>query len=615
MLSINLKNYLQEKVQGEYGQIDVSKNNIQNLNEKIKLFEKMLEIEKDNERYNEKTREIVQDLERVAAERGKVDFNKVANIKLILEIAAEIAQKGQEKSGEEYKIFYTLKIINDENMLNAIFKVDNEGKLVKSIERIKEIESYLKRVKKQELIPYIRAYYFCENPEIFKEVEQGPIYDYWKYFNALIIAYIEISDKIREKILNEYIEKVLKIQEYLQNIIKDYEGKINFKYIPSSVTKQETYDELIKDNEDEKAISTVPFITINEDKQLKKIKLVGFAGVGKTTTLEYIEYQDACNYQEKGKIPVIINLITVEDKNETIEKLIARKLKGKNKEIKAENENSEAGKEDERTKNNNSKVEEEDTEIVEYLIQKNRINLYLDGVNEIRIKNNHEKNEFLDKIQKFADDEKNRNLKIIATDRDNNEESVLNNYKTFVIQKMTEEDIEKFIEGNAVESKKEEIKRQIKEKQEFLEDKLNPIMLKEIIKIVECGKKIPDNLQMLSKVYLNAIIDREINEQHNEDAKYINDILTYMVKETLSKENWTANAPTSFFRVISIFNRYAKEHNLENLDTIKLLELIQRLGILKEVEMEKYAFLDENYFHLYNLNANIETDVFEDEIS
>ena len=298
---------------------------------------------------------------------------------------------------------------------------------------------------------------------------------------------------------------------------------------------------------------------------------------GKTTTLEYIEYQDAINFKKNRKIPVVISLITV-DKDEAVETLIARKLIGKDETIEASEE------------------------VIDYLIQKNKINLYLDGINEISIIDYHEKKEFLNRLETFVSDEKNKNLKIIVTDRDNSEVSILNNTDTFLVQTMSDEDIDAFIEGN---SKPEYI--EISQNQEFSEIPMHPIMLKNLITIIECDEEIPEYIEELSEVYLNSIIKREIEEKKDKNAKYINDVLTYMVKQGVMSKNgedidWVSNAPTSYFKVIDIFNNYAEEKSV-NFDAEELLNLIRKMGILKEVEFQKYAFTDEKFFHIYYYKA------------
>lgn len=96
---------------------------------------------------------------------------------------------------------------------------------------------------------------------------------------------------------------------------------------------------------------------------------------------------------------------------------------------------------------------------------------------------------------------------------------------------MTDKDIDKFIEGNASKDKVEEIKRVIKTNEEFSEMVMQPIMLKNLITIIECGQKIPNDIEELSEVYLDSIINREIEDKKDPIAKYIKPALVYMVKK------------------------------------------------------------------------------------
>ena len=85
-----------------------------------------------------------------------------------------------------------------------------------------------------------------------------------------------------------------------------------------------------------------------------------------------------------------------------------------------------------------------------------------------------------------------------------------------------------------------------------------------------------------------------------------------MVKRAITKDDgreidWTSNTPTSYYRVIETFYDYAKKNNInsEDFDAEELLNLIRKMGILKEVEFQKYAFSDEKFFHIYYYNATL----------
>lgn len=579
MLSIGAKRYIEDTVKEQYQTIDTKETSNITLKRKIGNFDRFLEIYKKHPKYQEIIEPMVEEIERVAVEQGMLSFYKVAKIETILDIVLDIKKIEINENNHKIEAFKALKIINDNQIFEQIFKTDENANLIITTDRISEVEKSLESMHKENLIPYAKAFFICQNQSEFEKIENRkmPINIYWSYISNLFIAYLELANKVKDQVMEQYATEKLHIKEYLQEIIKNYEDKINFKYIPSSVLKIDN-----DTSEEEESISS--FIEINQSEELNKIKLIGYAGVGKTTTLEYIEYQDAIQYEETQKIPVIISLITVE-KDEKIENLIAKKLRMNNEEI--ENDDN--------------------IEIVKYLIEKNKINLYLDGVNEISISNYIEKRSFLNRLEEFVNEEKNGRLKIIVTDRDNSEVSILNNADTFLIQGMTENDIEDFIEGNAKPEKVEEIKKVIKENEEFADMVMHPIVLKNLITIIECGEQIPEDVEELSEVYLNSIIKRELEEKKEPLAGYINDALTYMVKQAITPKNgeeldWTANSPTSYFKVIDVFYDFAKERNID-LDAENLLNLIKKMGILKEVEFQKYAFSDEKFFHIYYYNA------------
>lgn len=557
MLSIGAKKYIEDNVKEQHQELNKQSNSQILLKNKILNFDRLLEIYSNKSEYKEQILQIVEEIENVTRDGKMLSFYKVAKVDLIINIVMEILN-GKEKTYNKKDALKELSLINEDRLF------ENEN-------IIDDYDNYLKNIKKENLIPYAKALYICEKQKDFDKIENNkiPVYTYWEYVSCLFLTYLDIAYKARNIIIEKYIDEKIHINDYLKNIIDNYESKVNFKYIPSSVLKIDG-DEI--DSEDE----ITPFIEINENKKIKRFKLIGYAGVGKTTTLEYIEYQDAINYDKNGKIPVVINLITV-NKNEEIEDIIARKLLIDN--------------------NGNNK------EIIDYIIEKNKINLYLDGVNEIRISDFFERKEFLNRLEEFLNQEKNKNLKVIVTDRDNSEVSILNTSDTFLIQGMTEEDIDKFIDGNTSKENVEKVKSIINENEEFSEIVMQPIMLKDLITIIECNEQIPENIEELSEVYLNLIIKREYEEKKDINANYIDNVLTYMVKKVSDNEkDWTSNLPTSYFKVVDIFNEYAEKENLD-FDSDELLNLIKRMGILKEVEFQKYAFTDENFFHIYYYKA------------
>ncbi len=558
-----LAKYIEGIIAREYYSIDNKDDNHEKLKKKIAAFVHLLTVYGDRP----PILALQNELSRVISEEGRLDFQKVANLGAILDIVYELKKMAPLDSQDldnQIKMLKSLKFLGEQTKALAFPKVNGEFH-----QDLVFVDALLLKLPKKSEIPFVFSFYLSI---LASQVTPSiPLNIYWNYISKLFIAYVELANLVAKELMELYAYKKINKDKYLQQIITNYESKVNFLYIPSSVIPHKTYE--LSDNfalEEEKYCS---FLDINQNEDLKKIKLIGYAGVGKTTTLEYLEYIDALNYEYFKKLPVVISLITVEDMI-TMETLICHKLN----------------------------LEESDIDVVKYLLENNKINLYIDGVNEISIIDYNLKKQFLDYLEEFINRPNLKNLKVIVTDRDNDEVSIMNNCHTYLIAGMTEQDIDAFIEGNSKKEAVEKIKEAFKSNPELTKIAIHPIMLKNFIAIIECGKVVPSDLQELAEVYLEAIIEREKKEKKEKYADYINDALLYLVMDTVKKSDWKSNQPTSYFKVVETFNAYASLNNLE-IDSEYLLNLMKKMGILKEVEPQKYAFLDERFFHIYYFQA------------
>ena len=533
MLSENAKEIIKEAVKSIYRKNHTGDKIDFEIDKKIDNFSRFLKVYKDDAKYGEDLNSIIEELETVASMSPK-------------------------------RLLYLSKICKLEAVIGIVVK----EKDIKVDENLSTIEAYkkLKLIENDEI--YLKAFQTYESGIIEAQEKAGGNIrnaEYWDSVPYIFNVYIEVANRLYNSIMDKCIDIQINVEQYLENIKEKYEKKINFKYIPSTVFKLSGSNDYFSD-EVEDYEERISFIDINKKFDVNKIKLIGYAGVGKSTTLEYIEYEDVINFSKNKKIPVLINLIAVEEKIE-IEKLISKTLN----------------------------LEKDKDGIVDYLIKNNKINLYFDGVNEISIKDYNEKRKFLDDLDKFITSEKLKNIKIIVTDRDNNAVSVLNNSDTYLIQGMAEEDVEAFIEGNTQADKIEEVKKAILGNNKLFDKPIHPIMLKSLITIIECGEEVPTKISRLREEYLKAIINREINSKKSEIAKYIDGCLKYLVKNFREK---SAGAMSSF-KILNVFNDYAKENGID-FPTDELLNLLTEMGILTLVEFEKYAFEDEEYYHIYN---------------
>jgi len=294
MFSNQVKRYLEEMVKEQYQEINSKDSNHLQLRNKIGYLDKLLTIGATNPVHQTAIQTMVEELERVAIHEGMISFPAVANLNLILSLMLEVQNKTFDEE-DKVQIFRVLKIISNSEILQNVFPQNTED----TFEQMRRAEEYLNQIKRKDLIPYIKAWYLSSNP---LETNQMPIYTYWNYVGNLFLAYIELAYKVRDYVMELYCKEKIHLDCYLREIIQRYEEKVNFKYIPSSVIALEEaigVQEIAETEEEPEEY--VPFIEINQDENLKKVKLIGYAGAGKTTTLEYIAYQDALSYAEKRK--------------------------------------------------------------------------------------------------------------------------------------------------------------------------------------------------------------------------------------------------------------------------------------------------------------------------
>lgn len=429
-----------------------------------------------------------------------------------------------------------------------------------------------------EIIPFVKAYCLRNAVVHYQRLPK----DKWEHFLCMFYTMIEAAYKNKDIIISLYIDKEISRKKFINSIINDYEEKLkqNFTYIPLNIDifVNDLYDEL--DGLYNISENNVTFETINEDINenklpYNKVKLIGYAGMGKTTTIENVIYKEALKIKEnnyEGKLPILIEMIQVSKKEQNLESLIAKKLNTEN------------------------------DVVVKELLKRNMVNLYIDGVNEIRIGNRFERKKYLEELEEFII--KNMDIKIIVTDRDSYEKSILNNYPTFTLNGVTEERIEEFINGNSTkpDKVKDKILKKIEESPSFIEILRNPFMLKNLISIVECNKEIPEYEDDIAEVFLKAIVDRERVEKRDYNAPHILRLLIYVVGKYVEMNNGKIeeNMVISYYKLIDLFNEYCDRYKKnDRFDNDEMLNLIVKLGILKQIDVEKYTFVDERYYNFF----------------
>ena len=430
-----------------------------------------------------------------------------------------------------------------------------------------------------EIMPFVKTYCFRNAVIHYQPLPD----DNWEHFMCMFYTMIEAAYKNKEIIIPKFIEKEIEMKEYIQKLIQDYQNDFgeNFTYIPLSIDifMNDMYESL-KEKYDVDNDKSISFETINNDltnPSFNKVKIIGYAGMGKTTTIRHVIYQEALEIKANdynGKIPVLIELINVSNPESSIEKLIAQKL-GTNNMI-----------------------------VISELIKRNMIKLYIDGINELMILDKREKNNYLESLEKFV--KVNKNIKIVVTDRDSNQNSIMNEYPTFILKGITKEKITEFIMGNSQkpEMVNEKILQKIEERPSFMDVLCNPFMLKNLITVVECSRKVPEYEDDIAEEFLKAIVKREQIIKKDQNAPHILRLLIYVVSEYAKTNDIGDNMIISSFKLEEYFNQYCDKYKRKNrFDNDEMLNLIVKLGILKEAGFEKYTFTDEKYFNFFYYSA------------
>lgn len=298
-----------------------------------------------------------------------------------------------------------------------------------------------------------------------------------------------------------------------------------------------------------------------------RIILWGDAGAGKTTTLEYLAYQDAKDVlQGKGKIPVLVYLGSATNEHYTLEEYIQQKL------------------------NINGTI-------VKKMLAEGMINLYLDGFNEIpmtemnmlKTKRRKELAEILSVYNKTF---------IVITNRPQDGKE-FSNIPVFNLLEMNDEQINEFLQCNVDSADVMELVNNAIEEDCNLKNMVKtPLILKSLIFIAKTTGEIPKREGLIIGKFLKALFTREKQEKYDEylDEKKITLLLRKIGYESL--ENNHTNAGMSEEFILDIMSRCQSEYKF-TYDNLYALQLMVHLGILEKRD-EMYIFAHQSYQDYYH---------------
>lgn len=301
----------------------------------------------------------------------------------------------------------------------------------------------------------------------------------------------------------------------------------------------------------------------------KRMVIWGDAGMGKSTTLEYLAYIDA---DEKLKnpsnnLPVYLSLGLLTDKTVSLKQSIFSKINVEN-------------------------------DLGEKLLNNGKINLFLDAINEIpKDENNQLRTLRYKEISNIINDYKKTFIIISNRPQD---ENIFKGLPVFQLQKMDRDQIELFInkysDGNTIIAKK--IFSEIKNDERLEKIIKTPLMLSRLIEIVKINGEIPKSEGEIIDKFIFSLYTREKEEKKdaNFDIKQIHRLLRYLGYESLEKKD--TNSGMNEDEILNYFIDCKKKYGFE-IDTIYVLDIATQLGIL-EKEAYLYTFAHQAYQDYYH---------------
>ncbi len=440
----------------------------------------------------------------------------------------------------------------DNDRIENLFGASNFGEHLFRTYKLRNIESHQ-----------------CENwtnRELYENIESVLIIYLYatKQFANALKPIVEVAYKEKEPDFKTYLEGVKenfksRIGRFIH--IKGQEDiRLSQGYVVERITEQDT--------EKIERKGTVNDLRKNHVSE-KRMLIWGDAGMGKSTTLEFLAYTDAEEKlrDNKAKLPVYIPLGLLTDKNISLKQSIFNKIGVDNK-------------------------------IGDRMLKEGKINLFLDAVNEIpRDDNNQLKTLRQREIQNLLSEYK--NVFIIISNRPQ-DENIFVGVPVFQLQKMDMEQIKLFLKKNT-EGNKGIAKLILDEinKDERLEKIIKtPLMLSRLIEIVKAKGEIPKSEGEIIEKFIYSLYQREQQEKKdaNFNTKQIHRLLRYLGYESLEKKD--TNSGMSEDEVLNYFVRCKEKYSFI-IDTSYVLEIATQLGILEKRD-DMYTFAHQayqDYFH------------------
>ncbi|MDA7762184.1 hypothetical protein N8927_03205 [Crocinitomicaceae bacterium] len=365
-----------------------------------------------------------------------------------------------------------------------------------------------------------------------------------------------VMDKLSKALVVAYSEK-RDYSEYIDNVTN------------LTKTSNELFVSLNLRELTEETVSQIGFI---EDivKEIKRFRILGEGGSGKTTTMEYLVFNDCLNYKndkENQPLPVIITLSNIGDEVH-LKDAIANKIGVT-------------------------------MDSLDELFVTNKLKVYLDGVNEI-VKKWEIKKTKIHEISSLIKEYK--ELSIVISDRYDFDvfQNDFFDVRTFTIQKIEKNQMNEFIQKSCFGNEKQIANVSSKlEKYESLEILSRPLILSRAIEIIKSGNNLPDKTIEIIEVFIDIILKREKNEKKDPLLNILDFklLIGYLAHKIFDEYKGHQSIPENKCR--KILSRGTEELGLESSNVKYSMRMGFELQILSKKD-NMMRFYHQNYFEFFN---------------
>jgi hypothetical protein len=383
---------------------------------------------------------------------------------------------------------------------NAYIQIHNDNKGLSSI--LKELGLHQTPFKNE-----LNSTYDLRNDESH-QCESWSNSEIWAKLRNVFVMYLYATYKHQKALkvainpfdVSNYLNSEVQSIKYLQSRFVHIEGKETFTEVELYARELIELDE--DESEEEPEVREGTIDNLRKNIKERKMVLLGDVGMGKSTTLLFLHLQDAqaALLDNKKNIPVYLELKNLTDKDSIIGR-IKSKLKL-------------------------------DSAIFEELLNKGRLNIFLDGLNEI------EKNikvSVFNQINNLLEEYPNNFFLFSGRPQHYNREfdSTLLKRKisVFTLQKMGDRQIEDFITKNG-KTIKDYLINEINANERLKRIIQIPLMLTMLIAVVLKEGKIPNEKGKIIRAFMHSLYQREQKQIIDFDIELFHLLLCFLGFQT-----------------------------------------------------------------------------------